>query len=282
MCPGAAQPVSDWIAATEFLDRTVSPGEQFFYWVKAATGEKGENESEFNDPANGSLGYLVETAGCDDPDRDQICSENDNCPSLANPGQEDKDDDKVGDWCDNCPYEPNPDQKDSDGDGLGDACDNCPYYQVPDQTDTDGDGVGDACDNCPAAANPDQSDQDNDGKGDACDDDGPPTAVTLSSFTAEPRSNAVMLRWTTETEIDTAGFNLYRADSAAGTFEKINSGLIAAKGSETGGAAYTVTDTEAKNRNTYYYKIEDVDTSGRKTLHGPVSAVPRLIWGLQK
>lgn|GEM_PF-3580806 len=257
--PGDSTAISDWKTELQFEDRNVLPGEQFYYWVRAATDGKGANESAWSNKGNGELGYLVETAGCDDPDRDQICTENDNCPNLANPGQEDKDDDKVGDWCDNCPYELNPDQRDSDGDG-----------------------VGDACDNCPAAANPDQSDQDNDGKGDACDDDGPPTAVTLSSFTAEPRSNAVMLRWTTETEIDTAGFNLYRADSAAGTFEKINSGLIAAKGSETGGAAYTVTDTEARNRNTYYYKIEDVDTSGRKTLHGPVSAVPRLIWGLQK
>ncbi len=38
-----------------------------------------------------------------------------------------------------------------------------------------------------------------------------PTAITLSSFTAKPGNGSVTLSWTTETEIDNAGFNILRA-----------------------------------------------------------------------
>ncbi len=34
-----------------------------------------------------------------------------------------------------------------------------------------------------------------------------------------------------------------------------------------------------KNGKTYYYKREDIDLSGISTFHGPVKAVPRMIYG---
>ena len=34
-----------------------------------------------------------------------------------------------------------------------------------------------------------------------------------------------------------------------------------------------------QNRKTYYYKLEDIDINGTATMHGPVSATPRLIYG---
>jgi len=108
-----------------------------------------------------------------------------------------------------------------------------------------------------------------------------PTLIEISSFTAAPSDRAVILKWTTATEIDNAGFNLYRLESENGEYVKINSSLIPAEGTSTSGATYQFIDSEVKNRTTYYYKLEDIDINGVSTLHGPVSATPRVIHNLR-
>jgi hypothetical protein len=60
-----------------------------------------------------------------DTDGDGIADDQDNCPTLANPGQKDSDGDGIGDRCDNCRKVANAGQEDADGDGVGDACDLC-------------------------------------------------------------------------------------------------------------------------------------------------------------
>jgi len=103
------------------------------------------------------------------------------------------------------------------------------------------------------------------------------TAITLVSFTAASSPAGVSLAWETGTEIDNAGFNLYRATAEAGPYHKINPALIPAKGSAVGGASYSYLDTGATAENsTYYYKLEDIDFNGVSTFHGPVDTAPGL------
>ena len=99
---------------------------------------------------------------------------------------------------------------------------------------------------------------------------GDPTAITLASFTAEVDAGGVALAWETGTEIDNAGFNLYRAPSANGPWNKINGVLIAAQGDAVAGASYSFVD--APGYGTFFYKLEDVDFNGVSELHGPVAA----------
>ncbi len=47
-------------------------------------------------------------------------------------------------------------------------------------------------------------------------------------------------------------------------------------------AAYAFTDDDVQNRKTYRCKLEDVDAGGASTMHGPMSATPRVIFGLVK
>lgn len=87
-----------------------------------------------------------------DPDNDDICTFNDNCPQKDNPLQTDTDQDGIGDACDTC--------TDRDGDGLGEqgfdnttceiqGIDNCPFIANPSQDDFDKDDLGDRCDTIP-------------------------------------------------------------------------------------------------------------------------------------
>ena len=98
------------------------------------------------------------------------------------------------------------------------------------------------------------------------------TVVTLSSFNATPSATQVVLAWTTGSEVDTAGFNIWRSSSATGIFAKVNTVIIPAKGTGIGGATYTWTDNSVNVGDTYFYKLDDIDTNGTSTLHGPVSA----------
>ena len=105
----------------------------------------------------------------------------------------------------------------------------------------------------------------------------PATLIRLASFTATAKAWSVVLNWATESEIDNAGFNIYRAESENGVYAKINSAIVSAKGSPTQGTSYEFVDKEVKNRKTFYYKLEDIDLNGKSTMHGPVSAKPRFI-----
>jgi hypothetical protein len=110
---------------------------------------------------------------------------------------------------------------------------------------------------------------------------GATTVISLSSLDAIPQSNKVVIKWSTESEINNAGFNLYRSEAEDGEYAKINTSLISAQGSSTESALYDFTDTDVTNRKTYYYKLEDIDFNGKSTMHGPVSATPRWWYGLR-
>ncbi|MBI2471524.1 MAG: right-handed parallel beta-helix repeat-containing protein [Planctomycetes bacterium] len=97
-----------------------------------------------------------------------------------------------------------------------------------------------------------------------------PTIIELVSFTAKADDDGnVIIRWETASEIDTVGFNLYRARQKNGTYEKINNNTIASEGSDVEGANYRFEDNKP-GWGSFYYKIEDVDSYGVKTMHGTV------------
>jgi len=100
--------------------------------------------------------------------------------------------------------------------------------------------------------------------------------VTLSSFEAVWQPSGVVITWVTEAEIDNAYFNLYRAESEEGPYEKINSSPISAKGESPAGASYVYTDTNLQSGMSYWYKLEDVDLSGYAMQHGPCGEVNEL------
>jgi hypothetical protein len=98
------------------------------------------------------------------------------------------------------------------------------------------------------------------------------TAVDLIYFNAEPTENGnVSMSWKTGTEIDNAGFNIYRSTTQEGPWTLVNSGLIPAQGTIEGGITYNFVDTPGAS-GTYYYKLEDIDLHGLSIQHDMVSA----------
>lgn len=94
------------------------------------------------------------------------------------------------------------------------------------------------------------------------------TAVELASFTAgSVGGGKVALNWETATEVNNAGFNLYRSRLLDGIYKKINEGLIPARDNAATGASYSYEDSPG--RGTFYYKLEDVDRNGATTMHDP-------------
>lgn len=102
-----------------------------------------------------------------------------------------------------------------------------------------------------------------------------PTAVTVSSFTATSGGNAITLAWTSASEVDNLGFNLYRATALDGPRTRLNRDLITSRlnPGNPAGAAYSYVDARLdKTLPTHYYWLESVAANGRTQLHGPVQA----------
>ena len=85
-----------------------------------------------------------------------------------------------------------------------------------------------------------------------------PLPVTLSHFRAEHTDAGVVINWTTESEINNAGFYIYRSETKDSEFKVVNPTMIQGAGTTSERNTYTWTDTTAKPNTVYYYRIEDV------------------------
>ena len=86
-----------------------------------------------------------------------------------------------------------------------------------------------------------------------------------------PAPPHIVVEWTTATEMNTAGFNLYRGSQPDGPFVKLNANLIPASTDPLSGGKYQYVDSNVISGETYYYKLEDVDLQGAKEEHGPIT-----------
>jgi hypothetical protein len=97
-----------------------------------------------------------------------------------------------------------------------------------------------------------------------------PTVVFLSSFTATGNGKHVKVDWETASETNNLGFNLYRSTKKGGPYSKLNTLLIPGLLGSPTGRKYTYEDKKVTKGKLYYYKLEDIDLSGKKTTHGPI------------
>ena len=114
-----------------------------------------------------------------------------------------------------------------------------------------------------------------------------PLPVSLSFFRPTLEDGKIVIRWTTESELDNAGFNILRSEDRNGEFTKVNDQLIQGKGTTAERSTYKWVDASAKPGAVYYYQIEDVSFAGERNtltttkLKGLISAENKLAtkWG---
>ena len=91
--------------------------------------------------------------------------------------------------------------------------------------------------------------------------------VQLSSFRAERTDAGIAITWSTESELDNAGFTIHRSKTQNGVFQSIHARLILGAGTTGEKNDYTFMDTTAEPGVIYYYQIEDISFGGvRQTL----------------
>lgn len=81
---------------------------------------------------------------------------------------------------------------------------------------------------------------------------------------------SVIVDWSTASELDTAGFNLYRSLSPDGAFTQINHDLIPPSTDPLAGGSYHYTDRDVEPGRVYYYQLESVETNGASSRYGPI------------
>jgi len=82
----------------------------------------------------------------------------------------------------------------------------------------------------------------------------------------------VVIRWSTATEFETAGYAIYRSESPDGPFERISDTFIPAANNPISGGEYAFTDREVDPGITYYYLLEEIELSGSTNREGPVAS----------
>jgi len=106
----------------------------------------------------------------------------------------------------------------------------------------------------------------------------PSLPVTLSSFTAQFIGSSPILCWTTQSEDNNSGWNIYRGDYRDafinGDAIQINLELIEGAGTTSIPTDYTFEDqNNIIAGNEYWYILESVDYSGETHIHGSVSLI---------
>ena len=114
--------------------------------------------------------------------------------------------------------------------------------------------------------------------------------VELSHFrpARNKETGAVVITWSTQSELNNAGFFIKRSQQRDGEFQIINATMIAGAGTTSEKQFYTYTDTTAQPNVVYYYQIEDVSLDGNRQtltrgirLKGYVGAAGKatVLWG---
>jgi hypothetical protein len=94
----------------------------------------------------------------------------------------------------------------------------------------------------------------------------PPLAAPLVE--EPPLSNT--LRWSTASEVDNFGFDVYRGPSEEGPFERLTADPIPGAGTTDTPSQYSYVDSGIEPDTTYYYYVESISLQGVREQFTPI------------
>jgi hypothetical protein len=114
-----------------------------------------------------------------------------------------------------------------------------------------------------------------------------PLPVQLSSFTLTPRQRSIELVWQTESESENKGFIILRSESETGGYQEIasylNTPALVGQGTTASPTRYRYIDSHnLQPGRAYWYKLVDVDYSGRRHEHQPMSVQTAFEYALDQ
>ena len=113
---------------------------------------------------------------------------------------------------------------------------------------------------------------------------GSPLPVELSSLRADLKDGGVIVKWTTASEMENAGFHVLRSRENGSGFVQVNPALIPGAGTTAEGQTYRYRDTTARVNVPYYYRLAEVSLSGERRavatvrLRGHISPANKVLW----
>ena len=80
----------------------------------------------------------------------------------------------------------------------------------------------------------------------------------------------VVVEWSTASELDTVGFNIYRSETPNGPGVIVNKEIIPPAEDALTGGNYRYIDSNVVPGRVYYYFLEDISANGSTNTNGPV------------
>ncbi|MBN2030850.1 T9SS type A sorting domain-containing protein [bacterium] len=94
--------------------------------------------------------------------------------------------------------------------------------------------------------------------------------VMMGAVSAETIGEAVVIRWSTESEVDLRGFYVLRAEGEDGVYNRVNTALITARGNHSSQSQYEYYDQSVLPGHGYWYQIEMIYADGHRELSEPI------------
>ncbi len=92
--------------------------------------------------------------------------------------------------------------------------------------------------------------------------------------TKEPAKLKNTVRWTTASEVDNFGFDVYRAEKEEGPFKRLTKQPIPGSGTSDTPSSYKWVDDTIKPDQEYFYYVESISMSGTRERFTPVFRAP--------